>query len=201
MIDWTLLRALAKAPGQVGTLLPSSPQLARSVAGLAARLDTGGRVIEAGAGTGALTAALVEVFGAGRLTVIERDALLATQLRRRFADVAVEHAQLEDVLGRLTPRPQGVVLVSSIPWRSLSEEQARPILAKLGRFIIGGGRLVQFSYGIRAPFRAPDGSCWVSHGRVWRNLPPAKLWVLTQPAPARREIPAGIGRVHARSLR
>ncbi|MBV1774153.1 methyltransferase [Burkholderiaceae bacterium DAT-1] len=180
MLDLTLIRALGKSPGQVGTLLPSSRFLANRVLSLAVSLDCGGPIIEAGAGTGALTAALLAYFGPDRLTVIERDADLADTLRRRFPDLHIVHEQLEHVLGKLAPRPQNSVLVSSIPWRSLSAEQSLPIQRKLARYVIGGGQVIQFSYGRSAPFPAPDGAHWQPAGRVWLNVPPARLWVLSR---------------------
>jgi phospholipid N-methyltransferase len=177
-MDLTLLQALARDPGQVGTILPSSRWLARSMAQLARRYDRGGAVLEAGAGTGALTAALIDTFGCNRLTVIERDAEMSAHLHARFPGLRILHSSLEASLGKLAPRPQGALLVSSIPWRSLTEAQSRPILRKLERFLIGGGTVIQFSYGLRAPFAAPEGFGWQSFGREWRNIPPAKLWVL-----------------------
>jgi phospholipid N-methyltransferase len=41
-------------------------------------------------------------------------------------------------------------------------------------------RLVQYTYGLKAPFELPAGSDlrWARVGRVWRNAPPASVWSL-----------------------
>ncbi len=77
------LRGLIANPKGVSAPTPSSPALAEAIA---AELDPSrpGLVIELGAGTGAVTAALIRRVGAGRVIAIERDAHFARLLRRNY---------------------------------------------------------------------------------------------------------------------
>ncbi len=79
--------------------------------------------------------------------------------------------------------PAETVLVSSLPFRSLPEPLRATTLAALLGFIEShpARRLVQYTYQPRAPFELPRGSSlsWSLREVVWRNLPPAGVWVLS----------------------
>ena len=53
-------------------------------------------------------------------------------------------------------------------------------VASIERFLhrVPGSRLVQFTYLPRAPFEASPDFQWQRADWVWRNAPPAGVWVL-----------------------
>src|SRR5436309_2680501 len=82
------LRSLLNDPLKIGALAPSSSRLSRLIA---SRVDPSqSSVLEIGAGTGAITTALLRRgVGPERLFIIERDPVLAEFLQNRFPRVRV----------------------------------------------------------------------------------------------------------------
>ncbi len=191
-------RALRDNPRRVGALLPSGQALAQAMLDLTLA-EPPGHVVELGAGTGAITAALVRSGAAfDSLQVMECNPRLADGLRRRFPGTAV-HACCASRLDELHPGTiDRLTLVSSIPFGSLSAADRDRLLAAIARQTARcrDWRLLQYSYGgARLPF-APAGPAqgWTRLHTVWRNLPPATLWRLA-PLPQ----PAGAGTGQATS--
>lgn len=174
-------QALRDDPRRVGALAPSGQALARAM--LAQTLaEPPGHVIEIGAGTGAITAALVaHADRFASLHVVERDPRLADGLRQRFPGTPV-HAACASRLDGLLPGPvERLTLVSSIPFGSLPAADRAQLLAAIARQAAKSGRwrLLQYSYGGRLPFApAAPGQRWTRLATVWRNLPPATVWQL-----------------------
>ncbi|RMD71061.1 MAG: methyltransferase domain-containing protein, partial [Gammaproteobacteria bacterium] len=110
------LREMFANPRAVGAAWPSSRHLARAMArGLPRNLQ--GQVVELGAGTGAVTAALLGRIEGSRLTVVERSPALVHHLQRRYPRLQViqgDAAELADILGRRSVE----VVVSSLPLRA-----------------------------------------------------------------------------------
>ncbi len=165
--------------GMVGAVAPSSARLARAMAVAAEGAE---RVVELGAGTGAVTAALLERHAAGALTAVEIDPHWAAALARRFPDVDVRCAPADEVLQRLAATGEAVVLVSSLPFRSLPPYWHARTRAAIEGFLLADPRrrLVQYTYQPRAPFET-DGATplqWRCRRTIWHNLPPAWIWEL-----------------------
>src|SRR5215510_4412730 len=81
------LRSWSRDPAAVGLPFTSSPWTARRLAQavLDAAIPDGGPILELGAGTGAVTDALIEAgCPVDQLIVVERDAELCNTLRSRF---------------------------------------------------------------------------------------------------------------------
>ena len=169
-------------PALVGAVCPSSRWLAAAMADAArgARL-----LVELGAGTGAITQALVEQHPAVPLVAVELQPGLADLLQQRFAHIDVRRAGAHEVLAALSARasPQ-TVLVSSLPFCSLPAPWRESTVEAIASFLRANARrrLVQYTYRLKAPFELPAGSDlrWSRVGRVWRNAPPASLWSLQQ---------------------
>jgi phosphatidylethanolamine/phosphatidyl-N-methylethanolamine N-methyltransferase len=167
-------------PSLVGALAPSSRRLARSMAGQVGATEA---LVELGAGTGAVTAALREAAPGVPLLAVELQPDLAAGLQQRFPDVDVACAAAHEVLEDHAALPDDTVLVSSLPFRSLP----RPLRAATRRAMLGfleahpARRLVQYTYQPRAPFElpAPSRLRWSLREVVWGNLPPAGVWVLS----------------------
>jgi phospholipid N-methyltransferase len=174
---WAFLKSLIMNPQATGAVFPSSRYLAKVMAA-GVCLPNDGLVIELGAGTGAITEALLASgVAAERFVVIERSPSLAAQLRVRFPGVEVLTASALDLVDLLAGRDLPVSsVVSSLPLRSLSPEVQRAILMQISRVLPSDGRYVHFTYDISS-----DGSfypahyCLVDSKIVWRNVPPAKV--------------------------
>jgi Phospholipid N-methyltransferase len=174
-----MMVAFAK-PALVGAICPSSRWLAAAMADAAhgARM-----LVELGAGTGAITEALVAHHPAVPLVAVELQEGLAALLQQRFAQIDVRRAAAHDVLAELNrPAPPRTVLVSSLPFQSLPPPWRERTIAAVVAFLRTDAqrRLVQYTYRLKEPFELPGDSKlrWTRVQRVWRNAPPASLWSL-----------------------
>jgi phosphatidylethanolamine/phosphatidyl-N-methylethanolamine N-methyltransferase len=184
---WAFMRAWLRDPAGVGAVCPSSARLALRIA---QQVDLGvaGWVVELGAGTGAVTAALLRHgVSPERLVVIERSACLVRHLRRRFP-------QLRVILGDaaqgsvLIDHEAVAALVSGLPLRSLPAAQVARITQAWSRAAGPHLRVIQFTYALRGA------SAWAAAGLtrtgaqwVWGNVPPARVDVFIRVGAARSE--------------
>lgn len=170
-------------PQLVGALAPSSRRLART---MAEQVGEPQALIELGAGTGAVTAALRAAAPDLPLLAVEMQPDLAAGLQKRFPDIDVACAAAHEVLEDQAASPEATVLVSSLPFRSLPEPLRGTTLRALLDFIEAhpARRLVQYTYQPRRPFALPAASPlrWSLRDVVWGNLPPAGVWVLESAA-------------------
>jgi len=167
-------------PSTVGAILPSSRQLAEAMARAACGSQ---QLIELGAGTGAITAALRRHHPEVPLLAVELEPRLAQQLRERFPTVEVRTAAAHEVLREASCLSGETVLVSSLPFRSLPPRLRLRSSLAIERFLSAqpGRRLVQYSYVPREPFKLRRRSAlrWRRLAAVWGNAPPAWVWELT----------------------
>lgn len=190
-----LFSCMLRDPSTTGALLPSSPFLAKAMAEAS---SGSGTVVELGAGTGAITRALLAKHGAPHLIAVEINPELALGLKKRFPELDVRQAPAQDVLAGLQTNKK-LVVVSSLPFRSLPAEVSAELQASLVATLErhAGSWLVQFTYQPRKPFEAPVGFRWQHHGMVWRNVPPAGVWVLRR---SDEQVFRGESRAVSRSL-
>ena len=137
-------------------------------------------VIEIGAGTGAVTRALIERGVAQeRLFAVELDPGLAAYLRQQFPLVNVlcgDAARLSELL------PHGVrgcvsAVVSSLPLRNMKPEVRTAIVTAALKSLMPGGQLIQFTYRLRCPVPITSVRVTVERvQRIWNNVPPATVW-------------------------
>ena len=167
------------SPRAVGAVVPASPWLARAIA---AQLDPSqdGPVLELGAGTGALTRGiLARGISRSRLTVIEYDKELAQSLAAEFAPARVINGDafdLETTLGKHQSRPF-VAVVSGIPLLNFPLERRRALFEAALQRAVPGAPFIQYSYGFHSPI-SPSADIAVRMAEVvWKNLPPARVWV------------------------
>jgi phospholipid N-methyltransferase len=173
----TMLVQFLRAPTFMGGIVPSSSVLARAMSRQAAGYDA---IVEVGAGTGAVTRRLVADYPRAALTLVEREPKLARRLARSFSHARVRDGCVHEHVDCLVEQPPRTVAVSSLPFRSLPADVADATIAALERFLLADAErcLVQYSYGLRAPFafRSPR-LAWRRVERIWRNVPPAIVWV------------------------
>ncbi|HEU0222706.1 MAG TPA: methyltransferase domain-containing protein [Paracoccaceae bacterium] len=172
---------LLQRPAKIVAISPSSRHLARVMV-----RELGpetGSVIELGSGTGMITEAiLARGVAEERLALFEINAAFADLLARaypraklmRMSAARCEEAPLEDV---------GAV-VSGLPLLSMPKALQLAIVGGAFRKMRPGGIFVQFTYGYRPPVdrsvREALGLSWTRSGKVWRNLPPARVYTFRQ---------------------
>ncbi len=174
-------QALLRNPRHVGAAVPSSPALARRMAShvIPARR---GFIVEVGAGTGAITEALLERgVPPERLIAVERSVSLARHLERHFPMVRVVTGDAGELRALLCRHPdladEGVAAVlSSLPLRSLPGEEATRIASEIRALLRPDGVLIQFTYSLaaRSHWTLRDFR-WLCGSIVWGNLPPARV--------------------------
>jgi phosphatidylethanolamine/phosphatidyl-N-methylethanolamine N-methyltransferase len=176
-----------RSPRQVGSIMPSSLRLAKRVARQAAAFLRRGevnRVIEVGAGTGAITGALMTAIPHQRLTLVEADPACCRWLRRRFPQAEIVEGLVEDILPRLLVPCHRLVLVSSVPLFSLNGTQRDRVLGAFEALVgcAAASRIVQYTYVPWLP--NPRARALFGHvvQSVARNIPPAWVWSSTREA-------------------
>lgn len=165
-------------PGMVGALFPSSKRLAFC---LTQQISTNppGLVIELGAGTGAITAALINQKNLFRqLIVIERSAKLSNHLTQRFPELSIiqgDARQLHKLIDQSTSTPLQAI-VSSLPLRSLSPSIVKKIGTEINHVLTKGGLYIQYTYSLWGKPLCPSSQLKLIHQQwVWQNLPPARI--------------------------
>lgn len=175
LLWWELLRH----PASVGAVLPSSHWLAQAIAATVP-LDSQALIVEIGAGTGAVTQALLaRGIAPSRLIVVERSSKLCQLLRRRFPHLTVVQGDAAELIRWVGPQDDVCAIVSSLPLRSLPDVMVSAIAAQMHALLDTGGILVQFTYGWvgASPLQALGFECYKASWE-WRNIPPARIDVL-----------------------
>ncbi|HPU50491.1 MAG TPA: hypothetical protein PK359_02940 [Burkholderiaceae bacterium] len=179
----TFASGVLRDPANVGAVLPASRWLAAAIAREVVRSRCH-MVIEIGAGTGAVTRAiLAQGFPPDRLFALERDPKFVQWLRDKLPGVGVVKACASEI-GQVVRHGVPTTIVSSLPFKSMAPAEVRRCTAALATALgrSPGSRLLQYSYGFGPlpPFEAPPELQWVKAGVVLRNLPPATVWTLRQ---------------------
>jgi phosphatidylethanolamine/phosphatidyl-N-methylethanolamine N-methyltransferase len=171
------LRGLIARPKNVGAIAPSSPVLARAIA---AQIDPAipGPVLELGPGTGVITQALIaRGIEPARITAIEYDADFAKMVAERFPGVNVVRGDAFDLERTLGSEQPFAGIVSGLPLLNHPPERRRMLIEGAMARLAPGASYVQFSYGWEPPISAPAGATVHRAALIWRNLPPARVWV------------------------
>jgi phosphatidylethanolamine/phosphatidyl-N-methylethanolamine N-methyltransferase len=173
-------------PLVTASVVPSGAALARLMAHQVDRSRLG-VVVELGAGTGPITAALLESgVPPERLVVVERDHIFHRHLSERFPEVLLIRDDAANLGARLTERGiDGVThVISSLPMLAMGERQQRAVLDQAAGLIDGSGVFIQYTYGPKSPVHRRNLTEWGWHavpvGTAWLNLPPATVWRFTK---------------------
>lgn len=192
------LREITRHPAAVGAIAPTLRRAARELVSHC-EVRTSARTIELGAGTGAITSEILRQKPAsGRVLAIERHPAFAAGLRARFPEVQVAEScgsRLGEVLGALG-FPEADRIVSTLPWGNFEAGLQARILGQAHDALAEGG-----IFGTLVCF----GSQWLPAGRrfrrllgeifthvevrgvVWRNVPPAMIYVARRGNPPSRK--------------
>lgn len=189
--------------GAVGAVAPSSPSLARTMAAPLCRYRSPRTVLEVGAGTGAVTAALIDRLNVGdRLDVVESNPAFARALQSLTEASAVTSRPQTTVH---TTRIEGFesavrydVIVSGLPFANFTPSEVGMILDRYDALLDDSGSIVYFAYLGTRRLRSLTASLDEAHRHttvekllfdyrqrfdtsvdtVWRNLPPAQVFDL-----------------------
>ena len=188
------LGTLVREPLSVGALAPSSRRLANH---MVVDIVPGSRVIELGAGTGALTQAiLASGVAPADLLVIEQNAAFSEMLRKRFAGVTVitgnalglkQHA---DALAGPTD-----FVVSGLPLLLFTPGRKLRLLYQVFSALSEEGAFHQFTYGGRCPVERAVLRRLGLEATLLRftpiNLPPAFVYRLQRRRQTNRTLATG----------
>jgi phosphatidylethanolamine/phosphatidyl-N-methylethanolamine N-methyltransferase len=167
-----------RTPRLTGALAPSSRGLAEA---MAAAVGTADHILELGAGTGSITAALKRRHPGVPLTLVEQDPLMAKRLQARFPDADLVVDFLHNQTARLAELPKNTVMVSSLPFRAFDSEMRDLTAGLICDFLAQGStrKLIQYTYLPQIPFNPDRASLkWTKRKQVLANLPPAQVWEL-----------------------
>lgn len=174
------LAKFVQSPVTVGSVCPSSDALADKLAATVP-LGDNGLVIDLGAGSGPISAALLRAGVAGE-RIIAMDVLpgFRAGFTRRCPGVpfiVADARELAAVLDRYAPDRKISAVISSLPLRVLPRKTTRAVL-KAVRTVLAdrGGFFVQYSYAwwLRYPLRGYGLSPCAASMVFW-NLPPARV--------------------------
>jgi phosphatidylethanolamine/phosphatidyl-N-methylethanolamine N-methyltransferase len=176
--QWLFFRRWLANPRQMGSIIPTSASACRLLAAQVC-VESHDHVIEVGAGTGAVSRALLEIgIAPERLLLVEIEPTMADLLRARFPGVRVVNGDAMDLAAHLPTEFKGRVshIICGIPLMLLPFEGQRRFVEAVERIAPGRGFL-QLSYQLRSPI--PADRLGLSAARLcWtlRNLPPAGVW-------------------------
>ncbi|MDQ4032692.1 MAG: methyltransferase domain-containing protein [Actinomycetota bacterium] len=186
------LAAALRNPATMGAVAPSSSQLAAQMAAVVPRLGEP-VVVELGPGTGSVTTAIEHrLAGRGRHVAVEIDPVLAEHVRVEFPGVEVlvgDAAELERLLAAHDV-PVADAVLCGLPWSLISAAAQRAIVEATARALRPEGSFSTLAYVHALPlsparrFRALLGEVFdevLSTRTVWRNLPPAVIYVCRRP--------------------
>ncbi len=176
------------APRAVGAVLPSSRALGEAMVEpvdfAKARV-----IVEFGAGTGALTHAIVpKLTPEHRYLGIELNAAFVEHLRQEFPKLTFVAASVEDLDKILAEHGIESIdaIICGLPWASLPVAVQERAFGHVSKFLVKGGLFLTFAYlqGLPLPaaraLRRRLGAMFsdVSRTRiVWGNVPPAFAYV------------------------
>jgi phosphatidylethanolamine/phosphatidyl-N-methylethanolamine N-methyltransferase len=167
-------------PLKMGAVSPSGRALARAVA---AEIDPSipGPIVELGPGTGPVTEALVERgIAPERLVLVEYDPEFCALLRRRYPAATVIQGDaytLGDTLSGIIKEPLAAI-ASCLPLMTRPLSVRVRLLNAAIRMLQPGAPFVQFTYAMTAPSPSRKRRYRItSSPRIWKNLPPARVWV------------------------
>jgi phosphatidylethanolamine/phosphatidyl-N-methylethanolamine N-methyltransferase len=174
------LRSWLERPLMVGAVTPSGKVLARTMASYVdPRIP--GPVIELGPGTGPVTDALIRRGVAQeRLVLIEYSPEFCQLLKRRFPKATIIQGDAYDLKETLSGilREPAAATVSSLPLFTKPMDQRLELLEVAQELMHPNGPFIQFTYAVVPPIPARSQAYKArASNRIWRNLPPARVWV------------------------
>jgi phosphatidylethanolamine/phosphatidyl-N-methylethanolamine N-methyltransferase len=185
------LAAALRAPREIGAIAPSGRRLAACAAALMSP-GQGQTVIELGPGGGVITDALYQrLTGADHLLAVERNQTMAAHLTATRPWLKVVNGDAADLPALLAKagHSRADIIVSALPWSVIPDADQHALLNSITSILNPGGT---FATVLTLPLlplpiirqlrrRLSGTFATVTHLTVWRNVPPARLYVCTAP--------------------
>jgi phospholipid N-methyltransferase len=168
---------------QTGAIVPSQRFLiARMIAPIAETYE--GRIIELGAGNGALTLRLASQCPAARILACEINPVLARRTRNNLdraginGRVEVISDSAEHLLSEMRRRSveKADYVLSGIPLGNLPGERAQALIDAISRVLRPGGLYIQFQYSLMDRKRVRSRFTILRTVPVLLNIPPAVVY-------------------------
>lgn len=177
------LRTWVENPLKTGAVAPSGADLAHKMVSFV-EVGPHTRVLELGPGTGSVTKALLERgIRHQNLTTIEYSPEFCRHLRSRFPGIHVVEGDAYSI-GKTLGAENGTLhfdaIVSSLPLLNRPDNVRAELLAEVFRILPPGAPFIQFSYGLLPPVKPSGDVKALASGWIWKNLPPARVWVYRQ---------------------
>ncbi len=179
MIDsWRFMRQSLRNFRQMGSIVPSSPHLAKAMLRSLDNVTKDQVLIELGPGTGAITKHICRNFPQNRLISVEFDERFSERLQHRYPNITVVNgcaSSLEQHLTQLGISLDNIGgIISSLPLLSLPEQLRDSIIASIAKILPQGRCWVQYTYSRkRWEHFWPQGFHLERTKRVFFNVPPA----------------------------
>lgn len=177
------LRQVLVDPRGMASVAPSGKQLAR---GMASALPADAQsVIELGAGTGAITEALIaRGIRPSNLFIVEMNPTLHQLLQARYPEASVACGDARDLAALSArwreSRPGVDAISSSLGLLAMPKPIRHAIVATAFDVLRPGGVFIQYTYKLACPIGANlRHALGLEHRTVslaWRNLPPARVY-------------------------
>lgn len=177
------LRSFLKNPGVIGAVAPSGPSLADLITSEIG--PSTGTVLELGPGTGIFTeASLRRGVAEQDLILVEYIADFARMLQMRYPEARVLCMDAEQLGTALPPEKRLGAAISGLPLLNMRGSKIETMLRSIFAHMREDGALYQFTYGMACPIprhilKHLDLKASV-HGRILRNIPPARVYKITR---------------------
>jgi len=164
----------------MGAVTPSGKVLARTMAAFVdPRIP--GPILELGPGTGPVTDALIRRGVAqDRLVLVEYNPDFCQLLKRRYPKATIiqgDAYNLQETLSGILTEPAAAT-VSSLPLFTKPMNHRLDLLEAAQALMHPDAPFIQFTYAVVPPIPARSkGYKTRASNRIWRNLPPARVWV------------------------
>jgi phosphatidylethanolamine/phosphatidyl-N-methylethanolamine N-methyltransferase len=178
--EMQFIRSWIEKPLSTGAVMPSSKALARAMARYVDP-ESNGPVIELGPGTGAVTEALVaHGIDPARLILVEFNPDFCRLLRTRYPAATVVQGdayRLRRLLETYVRAPAAAI-VSGLPLVTKPVRARLRLIADAMTLMAPNAPFVQFTYAMVTPIpKALAGIKAEASELIWRNVPPARVWV------------------------
>jgi len=178
--DLFFFRQFLKAPGSIGSIIPTSPVAIRA---LLDPVDWSEAkcVVEYGPGTGVFTRALLARLGPdARLIAIDTNPDFTAYLRQAIHDPRLilidgNAANVETILA-VHGFTHADYVISGLPFSTIPQQVVQNILDATARAIRPGGAFLVYQYSLGILPRLASRFARVDLGRAWRCIPPARLF-------------------------
>jgi phosphatidylethanolamine/phosphatidyl-N-methylethanolamine N-methyltransferase len=174
------IRSWLERPLSTGAVTPSGRVLARTMARYV-NPGMAGPVVELGPGTGPVTEALIaKGIAPERLVLVEFNLTFCQLLRTRFPAATVVQGDaygMRRLLTGLLQQPAAAI-VSGLPLVTKPVRMRLRLLRDAFELLRPGAPFVQFTYAVVPPI--PNRLAGVraeASERIWKNMPPARVWV------------------------